>query len=357
MDKRIYMSLAFVVGIISVVGAATVVQAQSAECGISAERRADITKWVGLYDKSELAYNDLWKAIARAGSAPAGYISPNVSPGINQGAGVTDSLDGKTILRADLYYAHDEAAKARQACRNGDCDVYTLPSTHSGAQTALTKYINAIEAMPKFAGPAGMMSPGSAQRMMSMHDARALSEELTKTYYCSEDSDRPGTSGATAVSPTATVVPPTTATGTYTLEYVTGLLTQIQTLTNKNIALNNENATLRAQLAAAQSSYTQSSQAQTSASTAAGASSGSCPALTRSLSQGASGFDVSTLQTFLARDPAIYPEGQVTAYFGPATERAVGRWQLKNSVVTSASDAGYGSAGPRTRAALLAACQ
>ncbi len=354
MNKRMLASLAFAVGIISVAGVGTMAQAQTAQCGISAERRAEVTRLIALFDKSENAYNGLWKAIARAGSAPAGYVSPNVSPGINQNVGVTDQLDGKTILRADLYYAHDESAKARQACRNGDCGSYSLPSTHSGAQGALDNYIDAVEALPKFAGPSGMILSGSPQRMMSNNDARALSEELTRTYYCSEDSERPGTTPTTPVTPATPVTPPATATGTYTLEYVTGLLTQIQTLTNKNIALNNENASLKAQLVAAQSSYTQSAQTQT-AGTAA--SSGSCPALTRSLSQGASGFDVSTLQTFLARDPAIYPEAQVTAYFGPATERAVGRWQLKNSVVTSASDAGYGSAGPRTRAALLAACQ
>ncbi len=346
------MSLAFVVGIISVAGA-TSVQAQSnIECtGPTAERRAEITKLIGLFDNSENAYNGLWKAIARAGSAPAGFVSPNISPGINQGVGVTDFLDGQTILRADLYYAHDEAAKARKACQNLNCGSYTLPSTHSGAQSALTAYINAIEALPKFAGPSGMMLSGPPQRMMNNNDARVLSEELTKTYSCQSDS--PVT---TPTTPTAPVTPPATPTGTYTLAYVTELLTQIQTLTNKVNTLTSENASLRSQLATAksQASYTGAQNAQSGS---AAASSGSCPVLTRSLSQGASGFDVSTLQTFLAKDPSIYPEAQVTAYFGPATERAVGRWQLQKGVVASSADTGYGSAGPRTRAALLAACQ
>lgn len=43
---------------------------------------------------------------------------------------------------------------------------------------------------------------------------------------------------------------------------------------------------------------------------------------------GARGDDVSTLQTFLAADPHLYPEGLVTGYYGPLTAKAVGQFQL-----------------------------
>jgi len=73
---------------------------------------------------------------------------------------------------------------------------------------------------------------------------------------------------------------------------------------------------------------------------------------TRSLHRGVTGDDVRQLQEFLARDSEIYPENLVTGYFGPLTEAAVQRFQLKHGIVTAGS-AGYGWFGPRTTAKLL----
>ena len=89
------------------------------------------------------------------------------------------------------------------------------------------------------------------------------------------------------------------------------------------------------------------------------ASSGAgCPSLSRNLKKGSSGADVTSLQQFLAGDPSIYPEGTVSGYFGVLTEAAVKRWQAANGIVSSGTPAttGYGSVGPRTRAAMLAGC-
>lgn len=47
------------------------------------------------------------------------------------------------------------------------------------------------------------------------------------------------------------------------------------------------------------------------------------------LSQGATGEQVRLLQQLLASDPALYPEGLVTGYYGPATAEAVKRLQSK----------------------------
>lgn len=88
-----------------------------------------------------------------------------------------------------------------------------------------------------------------------------------------------------------------------------------------------------------------------------------CPDLTRNLFLGAkdssAGKEVSALQKFLAHDKDIYPEGDVSGFFGPHTRDAVKRWQLKHGVVSpgSAPSAGFGSVGPQTRAALTKACQ
>lgn len=83
----------------------------------------------------------------------------------------------------------------------------------------------------------------------------------------------------------------------------------------------------------------------------------SCPTITRTLGYNSKGADVSALQTYLASDKAVYPEGIVSGYFGRATEKAVQRFQASRKIVSSGTPAstGYGSVGARTRAA-LAAC-
>ena len=50
------------------------------------------------------------------------------------------------------------------------------------------------------------------------------------------------------------------------------------------------------------------------------------------LQKGASGSDVSTLQTMLKTSPAIYPSGLVTGYYGSATETAIKKLQAKYSL-------------------------
>ncbi|MDB5224531.1 MAG: protein of unknown function with transrane region [Candidatus Adlerbacteria bacterium] len=78
--------------------------------------------------------------------------------------------------------------------------------------------------------------------------------------------------------------------------------------------------------------------------------------LTRSLDMGATGSDVTSLQTFLAADVSLYPEGLVTGYFGSLTRAAIQRFQAKNGIVSSgtAASTGYGRVGPSTMAAINA---
>ncbi|HEY4510500.1 MAG TPA: peptidoglycan-binding protein, partial [Candidatus Paceibacterota bacterium] len=83
-----------------------------------------------------------------------------------------------------------------------------------------------------------------------------------------------------------------------------------------------------------------------------------CLRLTYSLYAGqtdaVTGGEVSKLQQFLAGDASLYPEGLVTGFFGPATERAVQRLQTKHGIISSGSPdtTGYGFVGPQTRAVL-----
>lgn len=88
-------------------------------------------------------------------------------------------------------------------------------------------------------------------------------------------------------------------------------------------------------------------------------SGGSCLLLSRPLSQGMSGSDVTALQIFLSQDRVVYPEASVTGFFGPLTERALQRWQSARGIVSSGSPAttGWGVAGPRTRSMIqLVSC-
>lgn len=84
----------------------------------------------------------------------------------------------------------------------------------------------------------------------------------------------------------------------------------------------------------------------------------SCPSFVRTLKLGMSGSDVTELQQFLARSQIIYPEAQVTGYFGVLTQTAVQRWQVKYNIVSSGApeSTGYGVAGPRTYASFGTRC-
>lgn len=72
----------------------------------------------------------------------------------------------------------------------------------------------------------------------------------------------------------------------------------------------------------------------------------------------ASAGEVTKLQQFLAQDSTLYPEGEVTGFFGSATERAVKRFQFRNNIVSGGhrDETGYGVVGALTRSALARAC-
>lgn len=142
-------------------------------------QKSNLEKQIAAYNDSEWNYNDLWKSVALAGASPPGYISPYVSPGIRQGAGVTDQVDGVTIPRADLYYAHDFAAQTRQILRDGGTP--TLPpelASNAEVKEKFDAYVSAFKAMSTFAGPTGLNSPGSPSRSMTMQDAMAIQNQL-----------------------------------------------------------------------------------------------------------------------------------------------------------------------------------
>ncbi len=64
--------------------------------------------------------------------------------------------------------------------------------------------------------------------------------------------------------------------------------------------------------------------------------------LERELQVGMSGSDVTLLQTFLAKDPSIYPQGIISGYYGYLTKSAVSNFQSRNGI------SAVGRVGPQT---------
>jgi len=86
--------------------------------------------------------------------------------------------------------------------------------------------------------------------------------------------------------------------------------------------------------------------------------SGGCPTITAPVGPGSTGTNVTTLQQFLARDRNIYPEAQITGYYGTLTTTAVQRFQAKYNIVSSGSPSttGYGRVGPKTMDVINSMC-
>ena len=86
-------------------------------------------------------------------------------------------------------------------------------------------------------------------------------------------------------------------------------------------------------------------------------SAASCPSLTRNLSFGSRGTDVTQLQTFLIEKGDL-AAGNSTGYFGRMTETAVKKFQCREMKICSGtpSTTGYGRVGALTRAKIAAVC-
>lgn len=82
-----------------------------------------------------------------------------------------------------------------------------------------------------------------------------------------------------------------------------------------------------------------------------------CPTLGRTLSLGARGDDVLSLQYFLNDEQALASDA-LTGYFGQKTESAVRAWQVSRGVASSgdASSTGWGIVGPKTQSAIASSC-
>ena len=111
-------------------------------------------------------------------------------------------------------------------------------------------------------------------------------------------------------------------------------------------------AALLTQIAALQ----QQLEAQGGGSTTPGTNS-ACPRLTQNLRYGSQGDEVMELQQFLYEE-GLLEESAMVGFYGANTQRAVQNWQRTHNVITSGTPdtTGYGAVGPRTRAAIRAAC-
>jgi len=109
-------------------------------------------------------------------------------------------------------------------------------------------------------------------------------------------------------------------------------------------------AELQQQVQGLQNQVTQLQQAKASAT--------ACPTPGKTMKRGSTGIEVTRLQQFLAQDKSVYPEGTITGTYGPLTETAVKKFQIKNGIASSGTPdtTGYGAVGPRTAAAIATLC-
>jgi len=80
-----------------------------------------------------------------------------------------------------------------------------------------------------------------------------------------------------------------------------------------------------------------------------------CPVLTQNLTTGASNPEVLSLQTFLTNQQLLEP-GNQTGYFGLKTQKAVGAYQCTALQICADETSGFGTVGPKTRAAITQSC-
>lgn len=170
----------------------------------------------------------------------------------------------------------------------------------------------------------------------------------TYPYFCSLHGARGGIGMAGNIIVAGSTVTPTQTTQTTTTSgsaaSVQALQAQIQTLLNQINAM-------RLQLGIGTTAVAPGPQSTVTSGTVR------CPQISRSLRKGSQGDDVARLQQFLALDPSVYPEAQVTGYYGALTEAAIKKFQCKNNIVCSGgADTGYGVTGPRTAAVIAVQC-
>ena len=86
---------------------------------------------------------------------------------------------------------------------------------------------------------------------------------------------------------------------------------------------------------------------------ASAAQSFSCPLLTKTLSYGSRGTEVTKLQQFLIAQKLL-PADSATGFFGKGTQSAIQTYQKKNGIISSGTPVttGYGAVGKKTRSAM-----
>ena len=136
------------------------------------------------------------------------------------------------------------------------------------------------------------------------------------------------------------------------MKYIAALCASIITLL-PGLASADQLSDLQAQILLLSQQLAQLQQQQTG-----GTTSGSCVTITVPIGPGSTGSNVTVLQQFLAKDRNMYPEGQVTGYYGTLTTTAVQRFQAKYNIVSSGSPSttGYGRVGPKTMNVINSMC-
>jgi peptidoglycan hydrolase-like protein with peptidoglycan-binding domain len=139
-----------------------------------------------------------------------------------------------------------------------------------------------------------------------------------------------------------------------TLSLAQSIVPQASVQASSAVSLTAELQQLEAELASIKAGTSATAPSSVSASAMSSGSMASCPTITAALQFGSTGASVTSLQQFLIAK-GLLASASATGYFGVLTQAAVGKWQASQGIATSGSS-GYGTVGPKTRAAISAQC-
>ncbi len=288
---------------------------------------------------------------------PSPLSTPTGLTATNTGTGTSVSLSWSSVSGAATYNVY-------KSSDNSSFPLLASPTTNSYTATGLTNgqtYYFKVSAVKDAGGESAASSAASVSVSTNSGASGGGSSSGSSATSAPATSTAPAASAAPAAAPTAAPAPTPVAvsSGPVTIPSLSAKpsndeLAAVITAVTKQIVYIQANLKAPNILSILQDTISKLVQVQNAlgASTAPAVPpvASSAP-LKKPLSVGSKGSDVSALQNFLkAQGSDVYPDGTVSGNFGPLTEKALGRFQLKYGLVKSAKDVGYGYLGPKTRA-------
>ena len=271
--------------------------------------------------------NITWMASSSGGIAPVSFLWGNGSTSPSQTIAELPGVYSMTLQATDA-----SSSIATTTCSATVAQSAPTVTSFTGSPVAITAGQSAVLSWVVVNASSTSIDNGVGTVTGT---SVTVTPSVTTTYHLSAVNPV-GTTNATF----AIVVNAATSTGT-------GISAQIQNLLNQIAAL-------KAQILQLLSQKDQGSG--NSGGTATTTPPVACSNLTRDLSEGDRGSDVTALQQTLSSDPSILPPGLITGFFGHRTQEALKKFQQKFGIFSVGSTT-TGFFGPKTRGALRSECE